>query len=239
MQIYLIRHAQSANNHLYNCTGSSTGRSDDPDLSPTGVQQAGILAATLGQALRANGHKQIDVRFKNDLKLTHLYTSPMIRAIKTALAISGSTGIAPAVWVDLHERGGIFLEDEKHHKIGLPGKPRGYFEHHFPNLILPPDLREEGWWNRPFEQRADCKLRAERVLKDLLARHGATEDRVALVSHESFGNMLLSQVLKPSADTQLWFTVNNASITRIDVSGELVEMVYFNRVDFLPPELVS
>lgn len=39
MTLYLIRHAQSANNDLYDRTGSSLGRVEDPELTPLGGHQ--------------------------------------------------------------------------------------------------------------------------------------------------------------------------------------------------------
>jgi 2,3-bisphosphoglycerate-dependent phosphoglycerate mutase len=44
MQLYFIRHAQSANNALWAGTGSDEGRSHDPELTDTGKKQAGYLA---------------------------------------------------------------------------------------------------------------------------------------------------------------------------------------------------
>ncbi|MCA1554236.1 MAG: histidine phosphatase family protein, partial [Chloroflexi bacterium] len=50
MQLYFIRHAQSLNNHLWDQTGDSTGRSEDPELTPTGWKQAELLAAFVSRS---------------------------------------------------------------------------------------------------------------------------------------------------------------------------------------------
>ncbi len=44
MQLYFIRHAQSANNKLYDETGSWNGRDSDPELPSWGIEQAQRLA---------------------------------------------------------------------------------------------------------------------------------------------------------------------------------------------------
>lgn len=80
--------------------------------------------------------------------------------------------------------------------------------------------------------------RAERFLNDLLARHLRTDDRVAVVSHGGFYNVLLRTIFKIARD-DVWFEKNNAAITRVDFSPEETVLVYLNRMDFLPNELVT
>jgi broad specificity phosphatase PhoE len=47
MQLYFIRHAQSANNALYAETGAAWGRHHDAPLSAVGLRQLPHLAALL------------------------------------------------------------------------------------------------------------------------------------------------------------------------------------------------
>ena len=53
MHLYIIRHAQSANNELYATTGGSKGRQADPPLTELGHRQAQVLARAL--AARPDG----------------------------------------------------------------------------------------------------------------------------------------------------------------------------------------
>ena len=77
--------------------------------------------------------------FKNPLEtrgtpaLTHLYCSPMTRAVQTALEVARGTGLRPRIWADWHESGGIWLEKDGV-RVGLEGQSRAYFEQRFPNV---------------------------------------------------------------------------------------------------------
>jgi 2,3-bisphosphoglycerate-dependent phosphoglycerate mutase len=238
MQFYFIRHGQSSNNYLYETTGTSAGRSQDPELTSLGRQQAAALA----RFLKGNDPSYADASHRQNLAsfgITHLYTSLMVRAVATASIIGRELNLAPIAWEELHEGGGIYLDDpETGTKVGQPGKNRAYFAAHYPDLILPASLGEAGWWNRPFEEYAQMFPRAECFLNDLLARHMRTEDRVAVVSHGGFYNVLLRTILKLSRD-DVWFEKNNTAITRIDFSSGETVIGYLNRVDFLPKELVT
>ena len=242
MQFYFIRHGQSENNLLWLRTGDSQGRSEDPDLTSVGQQQAQRVARFLERVapVVANGFHGRDGQNVTGFDLTHLYTSLMLRAVATGTMIAQVLALPLIGWKDLHETGGIFLDDgDSGERLGLPGKNRAYFESHFPNLVLPEDLGDEGWWNRPFEEYEDRPLRAQRVLRELLERHGGTGDRVAVVSHGGFFNHLLGAILSLPEDGAPWLSMNNTAITRIDFDEERVSLRYLNRVDFLLRELVT
>jgi 2,3-bisphosphoglycerate-dependent phosphoglycerate mutase len=239
MQFYFIRHAQSQNNLLWNMTGSSRGRSDDPALSDVGLKQAHLLVQLLsrrGPALSPNGYDHYNHAGFN---LTHLYSSLMLRAVATGVIAADTLDLPLVALHDLHETGGIYLEDEETgQRVGQTGKTRAYFEQQFPRLAVPETCDERGWWNRPFEEHDQAMARAARFWHDLLTRHGNTEDHVAVFSHGDFYNCLLRAILR-IGDTNNWFGLNNTGITRIDMIDDYVHLVYANRIDFLPPELVT
>jgi 2,3-bisphosphoglycerate-dependent phosphoglycerate mutase len=224
MQFYFIRHGQSVNNLLYATTGSEKGRSSDPELTETGRQQAVLLADYLHQ---------------EGTSLTHLYTSLMVRAVSTGIVVADRLGLRLFAWTDLHEEGGIYLNDEQGSHIGQPGKDRAYFEEYFPGLVLPETLNASGWWNRPYEVTAERPVRARRFLQDLFSRHGGTDHRVAVISHGGFYNLVLSTLLNLSNNHSLWFMLNNTAITRIDFYHDRTDFVYHNRENFLPREFIT
>jgi len=227
MRFYFIRHGQSQNNSLWDQTGSSKGRSLDAELTPVGRQQAKLLSRFL-------------LDRESEFGLTHLYTSLMVRAVATGVILADALGLPLAAWEDLHETGGIYLEDEQASQcIGQPGNSRAYFETHYPTLVLPESLNEAGWWNRPFEEREQRLPRAQRFLRDLVERHGHGNDRVAVVSHGAFYNYFLSALLDWPRKDGCWFALNNAAITRIDLHDDRVDLVYLNRFEFLPVELIT
>jgi 2,3-bisphosphoglycerate-dependent phosphoglycerate mutase len=164
----------------------------------------------------------------------------MIRAIKTGWGISKSLKLPLNVIMDLHEGGGIFLENEEKELIGLPGKPKSYFLKNFPGLVLDQEMDETGWWNRPFEPYEIRKERAKKVINYLLMNH-SDDDRIALFSHAGFFNYFLSALLNYTESESVRFNINNASISRIDIDlrSSNTKILYINQVNFLPFELIT
>lgn len=262
MQLYIIRHGQSQNNALWDRTGSSTGRSHDPELTETGHRQAKLLADFISSAGAATAADGQDLQNSTGFGLTHLYTSLMLRAVDTGSVIAHALGLPLTAWMDLHEGGGIYLYDETTEEYnGLPGNSRSFFAQNYPQLILPEWLDESGWWNRPFETRPERRARAQRVLTELQKRHGNTNDRVAFFSHAGFYNHMMCVLLglplierSPSQtaiqelsgdniiftpERDVWFNMNNVGMTRLDFTPDEVKLCYHNRVDFLPRDLIT
>ena len=243
MQFYFIRHGQSENNVLWKRTGCAKGRSEDPELTEVGRQQAEFVAQFLRWADPpdcTSGGSGGDIHNVAGFGITHLYSSLMVRSVATGTAIAKALDLPLVAWEDLHERGGIYLKDEQTgERLGQAGKNRAYFEAHYPDFVLPDSLGEAGWWNRPFEEPEQRATRAKRFWRDLMERHGRTDDRVAVVSHGGFYNDLLAAILNLSETEGYWFVLHNAAITRIDLNDERIRLIYLNRVDFLPKELVT
>ncbi len=241
MNLYFVRHGQSANNAAWDATSNSNNRVEDPELTDIGQQQARYVAQFLAQAAPNANTAGRDHQNRRGFAITHVYTSLMTRAVATAYAIAGALGLPLIAWEDWHEAGGIYLDDPiTGKKTGLPGKPRSYFERHYPGIILPDRLDEAGWWNRPYEDDAACRQRARRALADLLARHGNTHDNVVVVSHGEFFNLFMAEVLKSQSINGWWFVLNNASVSRLRFENEQeTGIVYLNRVDFLPDALIT
>lgn len=242
MQLYFVRHGQSANNLLYELEESSANRVDDPELTEYGRKQVPLVGKFLANG---NGRKPAtrDAESQNvsGFHLTHLYASPMVRAMDTARAIAKTTGLTPVVWQDIHETGGIWLRNpETEEREGKPGPDRAYFEERYPEFVLPNNnWGVGGWWgDMPYEPFSLCFERAKRFLAELEVRHGETEDRVAVVSHGGFYNAMIKALFNIPFETGHWFTLHNVGVTRIEFSDE-TRLSYSNRVDFLPPELVT
>jgi 2,3-bisphosphoglycerate-dependent phosphoglycerate mutase len=243
MRFYFIRHGQSANNLLWQQTGSSQGRSHDPYITDLGRQQAEKLAEFLTRpGFEAAASRAYDEQDMAGFGITHLYTSLMQRAVATADILAQALNLPIYAWEDLHESGGIYLDDETTGEpVGLPGLGRSYFQSHYPRLVLLDSITDDGWWNRPYESPEQRPLRARRVLNDLLARHGGTEDSVAIISHGGFYNRFLTALLNLQnlPESSYWFVLNNVAITRIDFGSEEIRLIYMNRLGFLPPELIT
>jgi len=252
MRLYFIRHAQSADNQFvaenanrgvrsYGPDQSWLNRQADPELSETGRKQAQRLSRFLAEKReQASDPTGPPGAFHDDLDFTHIYASLMIRTIETANAIADSLHLTPAVWEDLHEMGGFWEADPRTGQpVGSPGRNRDYFENRYPHLALPDDLDGEGWWNRPLETASECKERARRLYRGLMARHGDTEDRVAVVSHGLFYSFLANALLKIPTGSKVTFAMNNAAMTRIDFTGGRTSVIYQNRSDYFLPDLIT
>jgi 2,3-bisphosphoglycerate-dependent phosphoglycerate mutase len=239
VQIYFIRHAQSFNNALWDRTGKSIGRSDDPELSELGQEQAKALAKAIGGILAENNGQSGNSNH-NEPHPAHFYTSLMVRAVTTGMEPARISGQRLQAWEKIHEGGGIFFEDpETGVRTGQPGKDRQFFERNFPELALPAEMAQGGWWNRPHETIEECEVRAKNVIEELMSRHGGTDDRVVLISHGGFYNVFLRVLFQMPCEVNIWFALNNCGITRIDFEEREARLIYANRIDFMPKNLIS
>jgi 2,3-bisphosphoglycerate-dependent phosphoglycerate mutase len=241
MRLYFIRHGQSENNALWDATGSSNGRSVDPEITTIGREQARLLAEFVLEKDTLTRSDGKDGEPKRDFfGVTHLYTSLMVRSVATASYLARALEISLVAWPEIHECGGIYQEGEEKNAVSrLPGKTRSYFERNYQDLVLPSTVTEEGWWNRPFESLLDRALRAQDVIDTLLKRHGGTTDRVAIVSHGGFYMELMRLLFKIGEDN-CWFMMNNTGVSRFDFrdNGE-ISLIYHNRTDHLPERLIT
>ena len=242
MQFYFIRHAQSQNNARYLETLSYQGRTEDPELTPTGYEQARHLARHLSQSPPSRSLPVPDWNPQNvgGFQITHIYCSLMVRAVATGTIVARALDLPLVAWIDLHETGGVVhIDEETDERVGLPGNNRAYFETHYPDLVLPKDLGESGWWNRPHEEYEQRPVRARRVLDELLDRHGDSDDRVAVISHGAFFGYLMHAILDLPTTPPPWFSLSNTGITRINFSEERLVIAYVNNTVHLPRDLVT
>ncbi|MCH7606693.1 MAG: histidine phosphatase family protein [Chloroflexi bacterium] len=241
MDLFIIRHGQSANNALPNIRD----REVDPTLTDLGKRQAEILAEHLAggethdlSAGSTTGNAKVQLR--RGFGITTLFTSPMYRSLQTVRPIGQSLGLAPQVWIDIHEEGGMYLDhggDEG--LVGYPGRTRSEILAEFPDYQLPPGISETGWWNRGHEDQASLANRATRVW-DQLREMAAREDRVAMVTHGLFMDVLLKAIFGQLPGENIYYRHHNTAITRLSINaGERVEVRYVNRFDHLDAELVS
>ena len=248
MKLYLIRHAESANNVIYSNTGNMRGGVPDPEITEPGHQQAQLLAKHLADPqaepqqhpwLAGEGGQQ-------GFSLTHLYCSLMTRSILTAQYVAKACRLPLFAHADIFERGGIYERCADGTKIGLPGPDRSYFNERFPDLELPETLGSGGWYNRPPETEELFLRRSKQIVLDIERRHADTDDCVAMVVHGDLLDQLINELIgarrHPENYSNHWvanWAFHNTSITRIDcVSGSRV-IVYTNRLQHLPPELVT
>lgn len=232
MELFLIRHGQSANNAL----GDVKRRDKDPELTELGEEQAEHLSAYLA----AGGHLSPGERVEGRPLFDRLYCSPMIRAMRTAVPLGKKLGITPEVWVDIHEMGGIYLDHGgERGTVGYPGQTRGEMAARFPGYALPDEVGEDGWWAGGMESFHVGQGRAIGVAAALRER-AAENERIALVSHGGFGSCLLQALGRQLPAEGVYYDHGNTAISRLELrDGGVTVMRYLNRLDHLPEELLS
>lgn len=206
MELYLIRHGESANNVLVDLNEHHA----DPELTPLGHQQASKLAHYLA---------------RQPVQFTHLFCSPMHRALQTAQPIAQQLDLVPEIWLYAHEHGGIGRNEA--------GLGRAAIDALFPGCVLPSEITDNGWFQGTDDLRA-CYSRAERIaaLLDGLERD-APDGNILLVTHGTFISVLLQVILQMPDDDSLYIIHDNTGITRLSYLPERKLLRYVNRIDHL------
>jgi len=239
MQLYIIRHAQSTNNALTDYQD----RLCDPPLTELGRRQSEVVALHLATGAEVEPWGA-DGRDQRGYGITRLYCSPMWRALQTAQPIGQALGLAPEVWVDIHERGGVFVDhEEEGGVVGYPGKTRPEVLTEFPNYVLPEGVTEQGWWHHQgCEDLSACHERATKVAERLRSfqQWAADDERIAIVSHGGFIGALLKALFNQLPDHHVHYCHLNTAISRIDFRSDgHLSVRYLNRVGHLSLKLVS
>jgi 2,3-bisphosphoglycerate-dependent phosphoglycerate mutase len=246
-KLYLIRHAQSANNEIWDGTGDhQPGRVPDPEITATGHRQAEVVAEHIAHPRNEPRQHPFAEVSETHFGLTHVYCSLMTRSILTAEYIAKVSGLKLQALPDIFEKHGIFEADEQGIMQGLPGAGRDYFSERFADLELPDEFNDSGWWNRPVEDEAAFLQRMKNVVANLRLRLQDNDDVVAMVVHGDFIDQFVNELMgvvrhQPNYDSH-WvgnWTFHNTSISRIDFVHGSHSVVYLNRIDHLTNELIT
>ena len=260
VQLYFARHAQSQNNAIERSHDYLTARFEDPGITELGWKQAAALAGLLA------GHSEPvapRTEYRNPwnhlgFDLTRIYCSFQRRAVETSRVVSERVGVPVTAWTPIHETGGIIRYDPRQERFeGQPGATPTVLREWNPAIEIREEGHDAGWWqSRPMEQDAQVRQRAAFVRRHLLEWHGHTDDRVLLVSHGTFYNYPLCEFLGIELRNELWFPPHKCGLSRNDTAdgsdfepgmdgswkrldGMPVRVAYLNRLDHIPPHLIS
>ncbi len=246
-RLYLLRHAQSANNEVWDGSDFSPNRHPDPEITVIGHRQAETLADHLAHPQAEPRQHPFVAADASHFGLTHVYCSLMTRSILTAEYIADACGLELEALPDVFEKHGIWTLDDDGKPVGLPGPGRGYFTDRFPRLRLPGDLNPDGWWNRPIEEEPEFVERMRSVVdryRQRMQQH--PDENVALVAHGDFIDQFVNELMGVPRHRHNYAThwvanwaFHNTSISRIDFVDGSHNVVYLNRIDHLPNELVT
>ena len=231
MELYLIRHGQSANNRRKDrlkkipstATPKPEPRIPDPELTSVGERQACLA----GEWLKGEG---IDT----------LYCGPMLRTLQTARIIGDTIDATPHVFVGLHEWAGVWKFPGKQGSAQLYGLTCEEMSAMFPGFVLPDEVTNRGWWFHDWEgDRAMLQLAHRNALSFvayLEAHHVDTEQHVAAVLHGGSGSSLVGALFGIAQDVKrARFSHDNTGISRISITPEHRQLRYLNRIDHLRP----
>ena len=222
MRFVLVRHGQSTNNALWAETGDETGREADTRLTALGEAQAAALATYASSP-------------GLPWALTHLYASPMARAVQTAAPLADALDLPLVLSPDLFEVGGPYdLVDGTGEQVAHPGSGASVIAALSERVRLPDWLTEEGWWRGEVEREREVYVaRADRLIGTLRDTHHP-DDVVGLVSHGWFGNVLLGRLLGIEHMNGA-FELANTSISLLEDTDEGVPWsITAIRVNWLP-----
>ena len=182
MHLFLIRHGEC----LAQIDPAVSNHPDTP-LSPRGEQQAVAVAA------RVQG-----------LGISHIVSSPLVRALSTANCLAEATGHTIDVWPELRE--------------GWLGRYQGFARQElierFPRAMFTASMLEAGWTHPGDDTYEALFDRAQTAMQRVQATFGP-DDRIAIVTHGGMANYLLHALLQMSPATPQWFELANGSISHV------------------------
>ncbi len=176
------------------------------------------------------GHRQIKFAAERlaGEGITHIYCSPLYRAMQTAGILWKSLSIDPVVDPVFCEIWGTAWN----------GHTKDELLKAFPWVTLPEELGEHKWWPQIAETSADIIHRAEQTMKIMLDMHENLENRICLVGHGMFTDAILHVILGIPYRNGVTFNLYNSSLCRIefDINGHKV-IKSINEVTHLPIEM--
>ena len=248
MQLYIVRHGESANNNLWSGQDYDeymAARLPDPPLTPIGEQQAELVAEHMaGTVHPENDNDRLGGSDRPGYGIDEIYCSAMFRAMQTAKPIGRELNLSPRIWIDIHEHGGMFHGNPRNGGVtSHAGLKRDEIAEQFTGYEIPDAVSNQGWWFGGYEEIETCEARAQRVARTLhlWADERDNESAIAFVSHGTFVDRLLKALFGHDfADRRLFYQHYNTAITRIDfIKGGPLILHYLNRTRHLPPELTT
>ncbi|MCO8122742.1 histidine phosphatase family protein [Stieleria sp. TO1_6] len=221
MQLYMIRHAESANNAL-----PSYQRVEDPAITAVGRLQAQHLADWL-----------------KTLTADVMITSPFLRTLQTAVPVLNATDYRLDIWHDVFERGGCFRGFDEATLAGAMGMGKSEIlramGNHAPRCLLDETIDDNGWWGgRDRETEPAAQQRAEQVCQRLLKSF--TENQiVVLLIHADLKRLLLTEMMQGDVNVARLGPIRNVGITKVNRVAGSWQLDYFNSVSHLPAKLIT
>ena len=185
----------------------------DPPLSQAGERQAEFTGKRISRE-----------------KIDFFYASPLRRTLKTAVIINRYLHLPIYAWSDLAEqnehRGGNFLSLRE-------------IKEKFEEIEVDKRLIKDNWWKGIKNDENESYLRAGKVEKFLRETFEEKDVSILLVSHGTFGGILISKFLNLPPCGYARFSEKNCSISCLEITPGRVKLRYLNRTGHIPDELIT
>ena len=185
MKLFLVRHAEST----WNLAGRYQGRIDT-ELSELGLKQAQRIAEHL-----------------KPFKMDAIYSSPLRRALHTAIAIALEQGMDVRVEEDLTE-----IDHGAWNGLLRSEVEKRYGPLYQLWLTSPSKVRMPGG-----ESLTDVSERTRRVVSRIIKEHG--DGQVVICSHNAVLRLIIADLLDLSLDRFWAIGIDNASISLLELGG--------------------
>ncbi|MBO0995199.1 histidine phosphatase family protein [Bacillus sp. SD088] len=195
MELYLIRHGESV--------GNATGK-DIPDcvLTERGEEQARLVVQSL-----------------IDAEITHILSSPLIRALQTAQPFARAINKPIIVMKDAYE---------VRHLESCTGAVLSDLLEQFPEAEFDEDFEPNGWHYKGNENPAIIIKRVSKIAKQLKEYH--EEAKIAMFAHGTLNQYLIRELIGLSDSQHVhfyqentcvnWFTITK-DYTRVNKIGDI------------------
>jgi len=218
VDLILVRHAQCQAQVDAGLLGDH-----DSELTEVGHRQAVALAVALRES-----------RFGQP---GHIWSSPLVRALDTAIPTAQALGLPIHVHPELREA---------QPSRSLTGRGRRELSRRHGQLSFDPAVGDDGWEHGDASYEA-MTARADRILMSARQDLGPGA-RVVLFTHGAFGGFLISAAVGIPPATPSWFVLDNASVSvlRLPEPGRpgfgmfpphRAQILVVNEVEHLPGDL--
>ncbi|MGH9172992.1 MAG: histidine phosphatase family protein [Vicinamibacterales bacterium] len=186
-EVFMVRHGQTNSN----IEGLFHGSTDVP-LNDIGLRQADLVAQ----------------RIQSLAPLRSLHSSPLQRALRTALAISTTTGLRPRLHTGLAEM-----------DFGLAeGLTLATMSERFPDIAQRfADMSDQEARFPGGESRSEFHTRVRDTLDRIVTDHAG--GRLVVVAHGGVIASLLSQILGQDPNDWRRYSIDNCSVTHIELAS--------------------
>ena len=230
MLIYFVRHGQSFAN-LQEYWNQSWPKGIDAPLTELGKKQVSYLKSWIQQ--NWNGSPN-DLSWRKGVNFDSIYSSPMKRAIETAVILRGTLCIDIYIEIDLHEFGGLTINGmtDPVYEVGMNEekmKSKGA------NITLNHTLQGDGWWNGRVEDRVACHHRGDKIIEWLRKKLEEGEKRICIVGHNDGTSYVLYRLL---GSLKVDFPFFNAGISAVDLNEDNCATLYHNFIAY-PSEMAT